>query len=143
VFCLVAGPATAECVEIKGMRLLADIDGAYEVREDRRGTLLVLQPDDRSLRTIRFRPRDIFGIVGGEMLENGMTIRFETSFEATVGSLGPTARLEGTLMTNPEPARLNYEISCASQGDYPDPKWCLSILGKLRTQSEGCSKEEE
>jgi len=135
---LLAGCASAECVEIEGMGLVAEVEGNYEVRAYDLSSLLVLEPNGRSPRTILFRPNDILAPIEGVELENGMTLRFQTFVEEAEGSGGATVRLQGTLK-----GRWPYYVICTAQGEDVDPTWCVPLLGTLRPKSEGCGSNGE
>jgi hypothetical protein len=123
----------ATCFTFGDTGLMLTVDGAFTMEERDGGAVLTLAPQARSPFTISLGPPDALDTPKSLVLENGMTFVYGTATEEAVGSGGAAAFLEGVLgSVSP------LGVTCAMQGEVPDAEWCLPVLGRLRTEAEGC-----
>lgn len=92
------------------------------------GAAVSFAPGARASPTLMLAP---LGPGGGRSvtLASGAALRYRTVAEDAVGSGGSEATLQGRL-TMPDGQGL--AVTCATQGEAPDPAWCVAYLHHLR-----------
>ena len=135
---LMASRGEAGCVELGATGLVVPLDGDAEVTREAGWDLLTWTPPGQVPRSMTLRPVDIFGIVGGRVLANGMELAFETTTVPAKGRDPALAVLRGTLM-----APLPFKVTCSVPTGMAEAGWCLPLIGKLRLKAEGCATGDE
>lgn len=71
-------------------------------------------------------------------LPNGMKLYYSLGLYEPEGNAGALADLTGWL-----DGELPLGVGCRAQQKIPNAEWCLSLLGKLRPETEGCDANED